>query len=84
MSFHFRFARALARNTGMLRRDLQRVSQSCGVNHPAMVTTAHMELLEGLRSTSVRDVFSYDPTWGLPGAEDLRELGKLLSEHAAT
>jgi glutamate synthase domain-containing protein 2 len=63
----------------MLRRDLQRVSQSCGVDHPAMVTTAQLELLEGLRSTSVRDVFSYDPTWGLPGADDLRELRTLMA-----
>ncbi|HSP37272.1 MAG TPA: FMN-binding glutamate synthase family protein [Frankiaceae bacterium] len=65
----------------MLRRDLQRVSQSCGVDHPAMVTTAHMELLEGLRSTSLRDVFNYDPAWGLPSPDDLLELRKLLADH---
>jgi hypothetical protein len=42
-----------------------------------------MELLDGsLTSASVQDVFRYDPAWGLPGADDLRELRKLLQEHA--
>jgi hypothetical protein len=67
----------------MLRRDLQRVSQACGVDHPAWVHSRHMELLDGsLTSASVQDVFRYDPSWGLPGADDLRELRKLLQEHA--
>jgi hypothetical protein len=67
----------------MLRRDLQRVSQACGVDHPAWVHSRQMELLDGsLTSASVQDVFHYDPAWGLPGADDLRELRKLLQEHA--
>jgi glutamate synthase domain-containing protein 2 len=67
----------------MLRRDLQRVSQACGVDHPAMVGSNQLELLDGgLTSTAVRDVFRYDPSWGLPSPEDLRELQKLMLAHA--
>jgi glutamate synthase domain-containing protein 2 len=63
----------------MLRRDLQRVSQACGVDHPAEVNARHMELLDGgLTSSSVQDVFHYDPAWGLPGEQDLKELHELL------
>src|SRR4051794_22384369 len=58
----------------MLRRDLQRVSQACGVDHPAWVHSRHMELLDGsLSSASVQDIFRYDPAWGLPGEQDLKE-----------
>jgi glutamate synthase domain-containing protein 2 len=69
---------------GMLRRDLLRVSQACGVAHPALVTGAHMELLDGgLHSTAVGDVFGYRPSWGLPGEQDLRELEKILVQGRA-
>jgi glutamate synthase domain-containing protein 2 len=63
----------------MLRRDLLRVSQACGVEHPALVTGAHMELLDGgLRATAVNDVFNYRANWGVPNADDVEQLKTLL------
>jgi glutamate synthase domain-containing protein 2 len=63
----------------MLRRDLLRVAQACGVEHPALVTGNHIELLDGgLRSEAVRDVFGYRAAWGLPGEQEIRDLHSLL------
>ncbi len=61
------------------RRDLQRVSEACGVEHPAHVTGTQVELLDAaLRSTSVQELYRYEPTWGVPSPEDLKELHDVM------
>jgi glutamate synthase domain-containing protein 2 len=64
-----------------LRRDLLRVSQACGFEHPALVTGEQLELLDGrLGSDSLRNYFGYKSHWGTPSAQDIKELRRLLQE----
>jgi glutamate synthase domain-containing protein 2 len=61
------------------RRDLQRVSEACGVEHPSLVTGIQVELLDAaLRSTSVRELYRYEPSWGVPSEEDLKEMREAM------
>jgi len=50
-----------------LRRELLRLSRACGVEHPALVTTDQLEILDDhYGSRLARDVFGYEPGWGRP------------------
>ena len=66
-----------------LRRDLLKVAEACGVLHPAMITTDDIELADGNRSaTPLREVYGYQPGWGLPAADDLAEVTRLMAATA--
>jgi len=54
-----------------LRRDLHKVSEACGVEHPGLITTDDLDILEGVGSkTPLREVYGYQADWGLPSAAD--------------
>ncbi len=54
-----------------LRYELLRLARTCGVAHPALVTVDHLEFLaDRFRSTPGRELFDYQPAWGLPGSAD--------------
>jgi len=54
-----------------LRRDLVKVAEGCGVEHPGLIDADSVEILDGrTAATSLRDVYSYRPGWGLPSAAD--------------
>lgn len=62
----------LAWYVATLRKELLRLSHACGVDHPALLDSDHMELLDGtFGSRSLRDVFQYEPGWEFPSAEDV-------------
>jgi glutamate synthase domain-containing protein 2 len=80
-----------------LRRDLVKVAEACGVEHPGLIETDAVDILDGrTASTSLRDVYHYLPGWGLPSAPDREAIIELMtatekqgstaptSEHAAT
>jgi len=72
-------AARLANYVRMLRKELMRLAQACGVIHPALVPLGRLELLEGeWSSRSADDVFGYLDGWGLPSAEQVEALRKLL------
>jgi hypothetical protein len=49
------------------------------VEHPALVTLDHLELLDGhLAGTPATEVFGYRPGWGLPSAGDLAVLRDIV------
>ena len=51
-----------------LRKELTRLSQACGVEHPGLLTAKHMEILDGnFGSRPLLDVFHYEDGWELPG-----------------
>ena len=55
-----------------LRKELTRLSHACGVDHPALLSADHMEILDGaFGSRPLRTVFGYQPGWELPSAEDV-------------
>lgn len=55
----------LANYIRTLRRDLLKVSEACGVWHPAMLDADDVEIMDGnRRGTPLREVYGYEPTWG--------------------
>jgi glutamate synthase domain-containing protein 2 len=68
-----------------LRGELYSLARACGVAHPSLVGSEHLELLdERFGATSVRDLFGYEPGWGRADEEEiegmLEELGEGLGE----
>lgn len=62
-----------------LRKELLRLSRACGVEHPALVTFDHIEILDGhLGSSSGWDIFGYQRGWGLPSTADHEEIRALM------
>jgi glutamate synthase domain-containing protein 2 len=64
-----------------LRFELLRLARTCGVDHPALVRTDQIELLEShWRSSSLRDALDYEPGWGLPSAAQSDDLCRLMAQ----
>ncbi len=62
-----------------LRRDLVKVAEVCGVEHPGLITADSVEILNGrTAATPLRQVYGYAPGWGLPSAADRAELMRLM------
>ena len=54
-----------------LRKELTRLSHACGVDHPGLLSSDHMEILDGaFGSRPLREVFGYRPGWEFPSPED--------------
>jgi glutamate synthase domain-containing protein 2 len=66
-----------------LRRDLVKVAEACGVEHPGLIDTDAVEILDGrTASTPLREVYGYRPGWGLPSAADRAEIVRLMTAEA--
>jgi len=68
-----------------LRGELYSLAHACGVAHPSLVGSEHLELIdERFGAKSVRELFGYEPGWGLADEEEiegmLEELGEGLGE----
>ena len=63
-----------------LRRDLVKVAEACGVEHPGLISTDSVEILDGrTASTPLYEVYGYRPEWGLPSATDRAEIIQLMT-----
>ncbi len=63
-----------------LRRDLLKVSEACGVEHPALIGADAVEVVDTVSyGTLLRDVYGYEPGWGLPGDAVRDDLVALMS-----
>ena len=61
-------AARLANYVITLRKELTRLSHACGVEHPGLLRSDHMEILDGnFGSRPLQEVFRYEPGWELPG-----------------
>ena len=68
-------AARLANYVATLRKELLRLSHACGVDHPALLSAEHMEMIDGsFGSRPLREVFGYQPGWELPTARDAAEV----------
>jgi glutamate synthase domain-containing protein 2 len=66
-----------------LRRDLLKVSEACGVEHPALIDADAVELLDAAtRSTTLRALLGYQPEWGQPSARDREAIVALMTATA--
>ncbi|HWI00624.1 MAG TPA: glutamate synthase-related protein, partial [Propionibacteriaceae bacterium] len=70
----------LANYVKTLRRDLVKVAEACGVEHPGLIDADSVEILDGrTASTSLRDVYQYQAGWGLPSAADRAVIIELMT-----
>lgn len=64
-----------------LRKELLALSRACGVAHPALVTSEHVEILDSqFGGRSLREVFGYQPNWGTPSPAARAETEELMSQ----
>ncbi len=70
----------LANYVKTLRRDLVKVAEACGVEHPGLIDADSVEVLTGrTASTSLRDVYHYQSHWGLPSKADRAAIIELMT-----
>jgi glutamate synthase domain-containing protein 2 len=63
-----------------LRRDLLKVAETIGVEHPGLIETDDVEILTGQTvGTPLHEVYGYEPGWGLPADRDRREIATLMT-----
>jgi Conserved region in glutamate synthase len=66
-----------------LRRDLLKLAEATGVEHPALIGTSAVEILTGLsEATPLNEVYGYDLAWGFPSAADRAEIARLMTATA--
>lgn len=66
-----------------LRRDLLKVAQACGVEHPGLISTESVDILTGRTvSTPLNEVYGYQPGVGMPSAADQAEIIRLMTAYA--
>jgi glutamate synthase domain-containing protein 2 len=66
-----------------LRRDLLKVAEACGREHPGLIETDAVEVLTGRTASSPLDeVYGYEPGWGLPSADDRAEIIRIMTAEA--
>jgi glutamate synthase domain-containing protein 2 len=64
-----------------LRRDLLKVSEACGVEHPGLIDADTVELLDAATTARpLRDIFGYKPAWAVPSAADRETIVALMRE----
>jgi glutamate synthase domain-containing protein 2 len=62
-----------------LRGEILALARTCGVRHPALIEPEHLEIVsERYTTTPVREVFGYEPGWGVWPAERRAEIEALL------
>src|SRR4051794_34564896 len=63
-----------------LRRDLLKVAEACGVEHPALLDADAVELVDAATvSRPLREVFDYEPDWARPSAQDRAAIVALMT-----
>ena len=73
-------AARLANYVVALRKELLWLSRACGVTHPGLVSSDHIEILDDhFGSKELAEVFGYQPGWGLPSQVDQAEVRALMA-----
>jgi glutamate synthase domain-containing protein 2 len=77
-------AARLANYLVTLRKELLALANACGEPHPALVPLDRIALVDpGFSRRSAREVFGYEPLWGLPSAEEREEIRRLMGSPGA-
>lgn len=63
-----------------LRRDLHKVAQATGVEHPSLISPDAVEIIDHQTvARTLAEVYGYQPGWGLPGDELRAEVATLMA-----
>ncbi|MEL4504457.1 FMN-binding glutamate synthase family protein [Luteococcus sp. H138] len=72
-------AERLARYVQTLRRDLLKVSEAAGVEHPALLSPDDVDIMHGTNGhQSLREIYGYRDGWGVPGQEIRDEIARIM------
>jgi glutamate synthase domain-containing protein 2 len=66
-----------------LRKELLALANACGEVHPGLVPLDRIDVLDGLTTRPARDVFRYEPGWGLPEPSEQETIRALMRSHRA-
>ncbi|WP_094288269.1 FMN-binding glutamate synthase family protein [Mycobacterium lehmannii] len=73
-------AERVANYVRTLRRDLVKVAEACGVEHPGLITTEDVDILDTRTdSTPLHEVYGYTPDMGMPSEADRKEIVRLMT-----
>ena len=62
-----------------LRRDLLKVTEACGVSHPALIVADDVDLVSGTSDAAgLRETFGYATGWGRPGETDRQAIEQIM------
>lgn len=76
-----RKAAALAGYITTLRRDLLKVAEAAGLEHPALISGQDIDIMYGQADPRpLYEVAGYDPSWGQPGPADHAEIVRLMAQ----
>lgn len=74
-------AERVANYISTLRKEVLRVCWSCGVQHPAMLSSTQIEILDShFGSRTVEQTFGYQPDWSVPNPDDLAAIRQIMDE----
>ncbi|MAG55701.1 MAG: FMN-binding glutamate synthase family protein [Planctomycetes bacterium] len=77
-------ASRLANYLTTLRKEILELCHACRVEHPALITPDHFEIMDGhFGGRSPRDVFGYESGWGACSDDERRQLLSALAEEPA-
>ncbi|WP_420175178.1 FMN-binding glutamate synthase family protein [Luteococcus sp. OSA5] len=69
----------LARYVQTLRRDLLKVSEAAGVDHPALLGPTDVDIVDGTTGhTSLAELYHYEQGWGVPGQQIRDEIRSIM------
>jgi glutamate synthase domain-containing protein 2 len=71
-------AARLANYITTLRKEMMALANACGKAHPGLVSLDSFAIVDGLTQRAARDVFGYEPGWGLPSADEQAEVLSVL------
>ena len=55
------------------------MSEAAGVLHPSLLSVDDVSIMDGdRRQTPLREVYGYEPRWGLPGPEIATEIQRIM------
>jgi hypothetical protein len=67
-----------------LRRDLLKVAEACGVEHPSLLDADTVEFLDaGSTGTTLRELYCYRPEWRHPSPHTREAIVAIMPEHGA-
>jgi glutamate synthase domain-containing protein 2 len=67
-----------------LRKELLQLAHACGEVHPGLVSLDRIDVIDdGFGSRAARDLFAYQPGWGLPKAAEVEAIGALMGPGGA-
>jgi len=57
------------------------VSETCGVEHPALIGPGSIEILDNLSDGRLlHEVYAYEPGWGYPSERDRADITAIMAE----